>query len=421
MSCLLSTDNTTVRIFILCWLSFGIGSVANAQDRDGGVPTGVEFKRETLKRIGAKGDNWCITWTASGDQVVSMDDGDWLKPSLTYSNHLYRVIGEADDFKRADIAEYPNFKFGEKGWFGYGILSVDGALYSCVSKCAGDSWSGPFRGVKLLKSPKDDPKWYRVGAAGESKWLDPESNIRNSIVEDEFFFFEMSGREKYDGTAYPFSFCSFAQCGRDNSAARDNFIYIYSPEGSSSNELLLARVEKNQFERRDAWEFFSGRENGQLTWGKLEERKPVVEFPATNSKGECFGWYSWLPSVVWNEGLQMFVMVNGGTYAGHGLTNSKKDYYDNWMHTKSGSLGLWYAKDPWGPWKQFYYDEEWVVDDPKNRTYQPKLSPKWISEDGKTMTLIWSDAMKNENGHSHTTNYLWNQMQIEIQISEVSQ
>jgi hypothetical protein len=37
-----------------------------------------------------------------------------------------------------------------------------------------------------------------------------------------------------------------------------------------------------------------------------------------------------------------------------------------------------------------------------------KLSPKWISEDGKTMTLISSDA-----GDDHDTNYKWNQMEIE--------
>ena len=53
----------------------------------------------------------------------------------------------------------------------------------------------------------------------------------------------------------------------------------------------------------------------------------------------------------------------------------------------------------------------------KNRTYQPKLSPKWISEDGRKMVLIWSDAMMNEEGRSHTINYLWNQMEITLQTT----
>ena len=79
-------------------------------------------------------------------------------------------------------------------------------------------------------------------------------------------------------------------------------------------------------------------------------------------------------------------------------------------------MGLWWAEKPWGPWTQFFYDEEWVVDSPENRTYQPKLSPKWISDDGYSMVLIWSDAMKNAEGRSHSINYLWNQMRIELQL-----
>ena len=90
------------------------------------------------------------------------------------------------------------------------------------------------------------------------------------------------------------------------------------------------------------------------------------------------------------------------------------------MHTQTGSLGMWYSENPYGPWKQFYYTDYWTVDDPANLTYQPKLSPKWISDDGQKMTLIWSDAMRNANGFSHTVNYRWNQMEIDILIEEES-
>jgi hypothetical protein len=34
------------------------------------------------------------------------------------------------------------------------------------------------------------------------------------------------------------------------------------------------------------------------------------------------------------------------------------------------------------------------------------------------MVLIWSDAMKNEKGRSHTVNYKWNQMEISIEMGE---
>ena len=61
------------------------------------------------------------------------------------------------------------------------------------------------------------------------------------------------------------------------------------------------------------------------------------------------------------------------------------------------------------------YDDAWTADDPGNRTYQPKLSPKWIGPDGRDMVLIWSDAMKDAEGRSHTVNYTWNQMRITIE------
>jgi len=41
---------------------------------------------------------------------------------------------------------------------------------------------------------------------------------------------------------------------------------------------------------------------------------------------------------------------------------------------------------------------------------------KRISEDGREMVLIWSDAMKNAEGRSHTVNYRWNQMRVTIQL-----
>ena len=52
---------------------------------------------------------------------------------------------------------------------------------------------------------------------------------------------------------------------------------------------------------------------------------------------------------------------------------------------------------------------------PDNLTYQPKLSPKWIGEDGQDMVLIWSDAMKDDQGKSHMVNYRWNQMEIRLE------
>ena len=383
-------------------------------------PTAVRFRTETLIRVDDHGDNWCITWTNEGHQVTSMCDGNWLEGEYNYHNHLYRIVGESDGFQREDIPGYPQFTTDLGGWFGYGVLSIGNNLYSMVSKTPGENWSGPFRGIKMLKSSDSGKSWYRVNSLGEERFLDPwDDTAREDISHNEMFFMEESGKFEHDDMAYPFSFCSFVQNGQANSAAQDDYIYIYSPEGAQTNHLLLARVKQNEIEKRDRWEYFTAWDGDDPLWtDDLDKRAVIHEFPEKNDSGEYFGWYSWLPSVVWNEGLGLYIMVNGGTYAGHGLSNSGDDYYDRWMHTKTGSLGFWFSENPYGPWNQFFYTDYWIVDDEKNRTYQPKLSPKWISEDGTNMVLIWSDAMKNEEGRSHTVNYRWNQMEITLELEQ---
>jgi hypothetical protein len=350
-----------------------------------------------------------------------MCDGNWLNdPGGDYHHHLYRIVGKPDSFQRFDIPNFPEFRDEEGSWFGYGIISVDGILYSAVSKTPATSWSGPFLGIKLLKSSDNGNSWYRMDKYGNEMFLGVEDNMRNKVNESEMFFLKEFGVPHIKQKAYPFSFLDFVQHGQDNSAASDNYIYIYSPEGAHSHKLTLARVEKDKLSHRNEWQYFKNYDENNLPqWtSDILRRGYVYEYPEESADSHYFGWYSWLPSVVWNEGLKLYIMVNGGTYAGHGMTNSDKDYYDRWMHTETGSLGFWYSDEPYGPWHQFFYTDYWIVDHVKNRTYQPKLSPKWISEDGTDMILNWSDAMMNEEGQSHTVNYMWNQMKIRILLDE---
>lgn len=380
------------------------------------LPAGVIFHKDTLYRSDNRGDNWCLTWAADDSQVTSMCDGNWLGGKTSYHNHLYRIVGGPDGFTRKDIPAYPQFVWGTGSWFGYGIVSVDGVLYATISKTPRNRWSGPFRGIKLLKSSDNGDSWYRVNQRGAEKLIGANDEARNDVNLDEMFVLEESGLAHQEQEAYPFSYVAFVQHGQDSAAAQDRYVYIYSPEGAYAHKLLLARVPKEKVGVRSAWEYFAGYDGSEPIWTTdLRLRGYVHSFPRKNDKGHYFGWYSWLPSVVWNEGLGLYIMVNGGTYGGRQMTDSDKDYYDAWMHTETGSLGLWYAEKPYGPWRQFYYTDYWTVDDSKNRTYQPKLSPKWISADGKQMVLIWSDAMKNEQGRSHTVNYKWNHMKITIQ------
>ncbi len=379
------------------------------------IPSGVTFHKNTIYRPDGHGDNWRPLWAADDSQITPMCDGSWLGIKQ-YHNHLYRIIGGPDNFLRKDIPNYPDFSPKLGSWFGYGVVSVDGILYSVVSKTPGPRWSGPFRGIKLLKSKDNGDTWYRVDRHGNERKLGSQDSARNEVNPHEMFFLEEFGLPHQKQKAYPFSFVDFVKCGKDNSAAKDNYLYIYAPEGAHAHKLLLARVPKDKLGIRSVWEYFVKYKDSLPIWtSDISKRGHVHVYPQKSRDGNCFGWYSWVPSVVWNEGLGFYIMVNGGTYGGSKMTSSDKDYYSSWMHTQTGSLGFWHSKKPYGPWHQFYYTDYWTVDDPKNRTYQPSLSPKWISKDGKEMVLIWSDAMKNKEGRSHTVNYKWNHMRITIQ------
>lgn len=383
------------------------------------IPTGVVLNTQTLFRSDQSleplqrgvGDNWCTTWTPDNRQMTSMDDGNWIAGTQEPFVHhrTYWISGEADNFTRSVVSGYPKFLFGnesEPGWYGYGIVSVDDTIYSMVSKVPGVTFDMPFQGVKMLKSTDNGENWYRVNKEGETRLIAPNDYAaRNSTAVEDMFFWREFGITDHSREWYPFSWISFVQNGQAGTASRDGYIYIYSPEGAYSHQLLLARVKKEDIEVRDNWEYFQHWNGDTPVWtSNIQQRGNVMVFPHESSTGEDSGWYSWLPSVVWNEGLGLYIMVNGGTY-----TNN----YNWYPISVSGSLGFWYSENPYGPWTEIYYNEHFYPDNPGNRIYQPKLSPKWISEDGEEMVLIWSDAQDG-----HTTNYRWNQMKINLQISD---
>ena len=229
------------------------------------LPIGVTFRKDTLYRSDGRGDNWCLTWAADDSQVTSMCDGNWLGGKVSYHNRLYRILGGPGDFTRQDIADYPGFVWKTGSWFGYGTVSLDGVLYATVSKTPRNRWSGPFRGLKLLKSSDNGITWLRVNAQGLERPMGSSDEARNDVNAQEMFFLEESGIPHNEQRAYPFSFVAFVQCGKANSAAEDGYVYIYSPEGAHAHKLLLARAPRGKLGRRDAWEYFT----------RYDESKPV--------------------------------------------------------------------------------------------------------------------------------------------------
>jgi hypothetical protein len=62
-----------------------------------------------------------------------------------------------------------------------------------------------------------------------------------------------------------------------------------------------------------------------------------------------------------------------------------------WFGTPS-YLGFWVGSTPWGPFTQIHEELAWTPEDePESRAFAPKIPPKWISDDGKSFWLVWTD------------------------------
>jgi hypothetical protein len=189
-----------------------------------------------------------------------------------------------------------------------------------------------------------------------------------------------------------FSLLSILQMGRDYSANRDGYIYVYGLNGSIDgrmNELVMFRVPIAQLLNRSAYEYFGGRlGTGGARWVKdIEARAIVHTFPrgwvnSTNLFPDDLVVESWLPSVVYNEPLGLYMMSSAGIGCAPDGTEFGKPSY----------LGFWVSQTPWGPWRQIHEETSWTPGgDLAACAYAPQIAPKWIAADGKSLWLVWAD------------------------------
>lgn len=380
-------------VYLFYLLLAGLVSCNQSQVK---IPKGVSFDK-TIIRSGSLGDNWCHTWAADGHIYTCMDDGwgwiDTLELEQRWNNRVWKIVDGPEQIKDEFLPGYPEYPFeksnnptGKRVWYGYGIISVDSTIYQSLSLCFGTSF-GPFKGVKFIYSPDFGQTWYNQDSTEVGQ------NTHGEDWEDMFFLNE---KGQYISS---FSILAFAQMGRDYEQNKDGYIYVYSPGGGFApynEKLMLARVPKEQLLNKERWEYFQGMDAaGNALWtDTLKSAGFIHQFPSG------YDFYSWHPSVVYNEKLDMYIMSTYGT--GGSATD---------LHDMPSTLMLLWARTPWGPWTEFHVDTNWIMDHPDNRLYQAKLSPKWISEDGKEMWLIWSDQRGNWR-----TNYKWNACKFRIEF-----
>jgi hypothetical protein len=161
---------------------------------------------------------------------------------------------------------------------------------------------------------------------------------------------------------------SFLNFGRGYEGARDDHVYVYSSDGPSAYEsygrVILARVHRARVRDRAAYEFLETLdEAGRPVWtADIDRRGGIFHDP-----GRCHR-----IEVVYHPGLRRYLMA----LAANGRAG--------W--------GLYDAPEPWGPWTTAFHTPCW---DTKG-TSGYRIPTKWISEDGRTLYVVYSGSNKGD-------------------------
>jgi hypothetical protein len=355
-------------------------------------------REDSLLRLGGVGDNWHMTWAADDRQYLSLCDGfgwpgmpGYDQRNSEFNSRLYAIDGHPPDVTFAYLPHYPDLRrtvtlnegTGDDClYYNYATLASNGHIYQYLSALntrtgenGGKQGSPCFIGAKLIYSPNNGRTWCNQDGSTPVIWEDWLDRSRKNMI-----FLDEPQRA--------FSLLTALQMGQNYEQNRDGYVYIYAPNGTvdgSMNELVMCRVQKEQILDRSRYRFFGGLlESGGARWVKdIEARAVVHTFPrGWVNHGISAHPYAWHPSVVYNAPLDLYMMANWGMgCAPNGEWFGKPSY-----------LGFWVADTPWGPWRQIHEETAWLPGNDQNaRAYEPQIAPKWISQDGRSFWLVWTD------------------------------
>ncbi len=280
-----------------------------------------------IVRKASGSDNWPMTWADDGHLYTAYGDGWGFEPKVPEKLSL--------GFARVE---------GPAGDFrGVNIRSVSGETKGGGAKGKKASGLLALDGVLYM--------WVRN--AGNSQ-LARSADRGKTWTWSDWKFTESFGCP------------TFLNFGKNYAGARDEYVYAYSFDSDSAYEpadrMVLARVPKNRVGNRESYDFFQKLDkNGKPVWTKDVDRRGSV----FDRKGKCYR-----SNVSYNAPLKRYFWAQ----TPGGDTRFK------------GGLGVFDAPEPWGPWTTVFFTDEWDAGPGESAGFPTK----WISEDGKTMYLVFS-------------------------------
>lgn len=340
-------DRFGIKTGILSGVLWLLGSAAFAQEFTGTLEPpyrpseairGLQFAPPSTIRRQAKGsDNWPITWADDGALYSAYGDGRGFVPNTEkkLSLGLARITGGPDSFRGTNIRSASGEQVGQgrAGIKASGMLMVGGVLYMLVRNADHDG-----RYARLAWSSDHGKSW------AYSPWRFTRS----------------------------FGCPTFLNFGKNYAGARDQYVYIYSPDETDAykpaDRMMLARVHRDSLRRRDAYAFYKGLDaQGRPQWTRdVAQRGAVFTFP-----GNCYrsgiSYNAGLGRYLWCQALQASRDPRGSRF--------------------QGGFGIYEAPEPWGPWRTVYFTRDWDVGPGETASFPTK----WMSRDGRTCYLVFSD------------------------------
>jgi len=170
---------------------------------------------------------------------------------------------------------------------------------------------------------------------------------------------------------------SFIDVGQDRAGEPPSYVYLYFQRDGDTHHLYLERIHPELLiadpiaGRR--FEYFTGTSwfSRRALWSAREEDAVAVFTDGNNVQGA---------SAVYDAPLRRYLLTTGHYASGNDDDSS------------AGQVGIFEARNPWGPWRTIAYYEDWagLKAETSGDFLSLRIPSKWIGSDGKTLWAVFS-------------------------------